>query len=121
MADWGNMYYATDTVAGLTYQSAQDAIVRNAFMNTGKLPNTVDPNFRPIDVDYPVFGFANDLGNVGPAEQTVLYSIGLAQNASVQYLTTRGNETFPSLWTSYYSSDAAVVSDNIRRSNIVLR
>jgi len=105
MADWGNVYWATDSVQGLTWQSGQDVVVRGNFINSGSLPNIADSNFRPIQEDWPVFGFARDLGSLGATPVTTLFTIGLIQQEAVQFVGANGLEQLPSLWTSYWDND----------------
>jgi len=58
--------------------------VRGAFSSSGKLGNTQDTNFRPINQDWPVFGFATDLGDVTGSINTV-YTLGLTQEEAIQF------------------------------------
>jgi hypothetical protein len=95
----------------LTYQSGSDKNVRGAFVSNGKLANTKDTNFRAINSDWPVFGYASDLGTVGGTQATsVLFSIGLYQEEAIQFLGKDGDEILPSLWKSYFSDDVAALS-----------
>lgn len=110
MADWGNVYWATDNVQGLTWQSGQDVVVRGNFMSNGHLPNTADPNFRSIQQDWPVFGFAKDLGSLGSTPVTTLFTIGLLQQQAVQFVGNNGLVQLPSLWTSYWKDDLGALS-----------
>lgn len=109
MADWGNVFWATDAVQGLTWQSGQDIIVRGNFMSNGSLPNSADPNFRPIQQDWPVFGFAKNLGSVGAAPVTTLFTIGLSQQQAIQFVGANGLETLNSLWSNYWSNDTGAM------------
>ncbi|KAL5409434.1 hypothetical protein PMIN06_010398 [Paraphaeosphaeria minitans] len=109
-AEWGNIYYTTDTKHGLTYQSGSDKNVRGAFASNGKLDDTKDTNYRAINSEWPVFGYASDLGTVGSTSTSVLFSIGLYQDEAIQYLGKNGDEILPSLWTSYFSDDVAALS-----------
>ena len=85
--------------------------MRGAFAAGGKLANTKDTNFRPINQDWPVFGYAVDLGNVQSAKPTAtLFSIGLYQQEAVQFNGKDGNVTLPSLWTSYFDDDVTALS-----------
>jgi hypothetical protein len=68
------------------------------------LNNTKDTNYRAIDDNYPVFGFASDLGNVTSSVST-LYTIGLAQEQAVQFDGKDGVQPISSLWTSYFDSE----------------
>ncbi|KAL3453954.1 hypothetical protein BJX65DRAFT_301757 [Aspergillus insuetus] len=103
-AEWGDWYWATNDGASLTYQAGADISVRRAFASNGRLSNTNDANYRAISNEWPVFGFAHDLGFI-QSTASVLFSIGLAQSEAVQY--TGNSDTLapvPSLWTSYFSS-----------------
>lgn len=108
-AEWGDWYWATNTGNGMTFQSGSDVIVRGQFVNNGSLANTQDTNFRPINQDFPVFGFSFPLGNVGATAANTLFTIGLCQDIAIQYLTSSGTESLPSLWTSFFSSNQEAV------------
>lgn len=108
-ADWGYWYWATDNVFNLTYQSGTDSDVRNTFINNGSLGNTNDTNYRPIQQNYPVFGFAIDLGSVGCSTANILFTLGLTQELAVQFNGASGILSVPSLWTSYFNSETDAV------------
>lgn len=108
-SEWGNWYYATDAVDGMTYQSGIDNDVRGAFTSNGKLANSKDTNYRAINSNWPVFGFAIDLGSVGSSAVSTLFSLGLCQNDAIQFDGKNGVVSLPSLWTSYFSDDLAAV------------
>ena len=107
--DYGSWYWATDNVAGLTFQSGADTDVRSAFTTSGVLANTNDTNFRAIGDDYPTFGFAVDLGSVGTTAVSTLFSIGLTQEQAIQFDGANGDVSVPSLWTSYFSTELDAV------------
>jgi hypothetical protein len=108
-ADWGYWYWATDDAPNLSYQSGQDTVVRGEFASKGALGNSKDPNFRPIDQDWPVFAFAHDLGSVDYRVST-LYTLGLTQEEALQFDGATGVVPLTSLWTSYFSSETDAVS-----------
>jgi hypothetical protein len=110
MASWGSIYYATDDTYGSTYQAAADTDVRSTFAKVGKLSNTVDVQHRAVKDRWPVFGFAKDLGRVGQAPKSALFSIGLVQDNAVQFLGSNGIVKLPSLWKSYFKDGLAAVS-----------
>ena len=110
MASWGEVYYATSNVGGMTRQSGQDSVVRGQFMQNGVLTNGADTQFRNIQDRWPVFAFANDLGTVAGTARSVLYTIGLAQKQAVQFLGANGQVVLPALWTSYWPNSAQAVS-----------
>lgn len=109
-ANWGYWYYATKNVAGLTYQSGADVDVRGQFLQSGSLANTQDTNFRGIDDNYPVFGYAVDLGKVGNSSVSTLFQLSLHQENCVQFEGANGNQSVPCLWTSYFSDETSAVS-----------
>lgn len=75
------------------------------------LANTKDTNYRPINQEYPVFGFSVDLGSVTRSVNT-LYTIGLTQQQAIQFDGATGIVPLASLWTSYFSSETDAVSIN---------
>ncbi|KAF2111539.1 glutaminase GtaA [Lophiotrema nucula] len=109
-AEWGNIYYGTDSADSLTYQSGADVDVRGAFTANGKLANSKDSNFRAIDQNWPVFGYAIDLGSVGSSATSTLFSVGLCQGDAIQFLGKDGLTTLSSLWKSYFSDDLAALT-----------
>ncbi|EME49235.1 hypothetical protein DOTSEDRAFT_58479 [Dothistroma septosporum NZE10] len=109
-ADWGNWYYSTANVNGLTFQSGADTTVRGNFAKSGTLPNTRDANYRPINQAYPVFGYAMNYGQVGSGMKSTLFQISLHQNRCVQFQGTKnGVQQLPCMWTNYFASEAAAV------------
>ncbi|KAF4625758.1 hypothetical protein G7Y89_g12403 [Cudoniella acicularis] len=108
-AHWGNWYWSTASSSSLTYQSGTDMTVRGNFLTNGKLPNIQDTNYRAINSNFPVFGFANALGNVGSTPVTTVYTIVHAQQNAIYFNGANGDVSVPSLWTSYFSSDSDLV------------
>ncbi|KAI4650193.1 uncharacterized protein J4E79_009460 [Alternaria viburni] len=109
-AEWGNWYYSTEAVEGLTHKSGADSEVRDAFDNDGSLNNAEDSEFRPINVEWPVFGYALNMGSVGSDVKSQLYTIGLCQDDAIQFLGADGLKNVPSLWKSYFQDDLAALS-----------
>ncbi|KAI4665545.1 uncharacterized protein J4E78_003007 [Alternaria triticimaculans] len=109
-AEWGNWYYSTEAVEGLTYKSGADSEVRDAFDNDGSLNNAEDSEFRPINAEWPVFGYALNMGSVGSDVKSQLYTIGLCQDDAIQFLGADGLKNVPSLWKSYFQDDLAALS-----------
>lgn len=109
-ANWGYWYYATENLAGLTYQSGADTDVRGQFLANGRLANTQDTNYRAIDDAYPVFGFAVDLGKVSTSSVSTLFQLSLHQENCVQFEGANGNQSVPCLWTSYFDDETSAVS-----------
>ncbi len=93
----------------MTFQSGADKAVRGAFQKNGKLANTKDKHFRPINKDFPVFGFSVDLGSVVGLEST-LFTLGLTQELALQFDGQTGIVTLNSLWTSHFSEETDAVS-----------
>lgn len=97
-AAWGTWVWATPDAPDLTYQSGQDLVVRAQFVNTGKLADSNDTNYRAISDNWPVFGFAADLGSLGASPRQVQFSVGHVRTPAVSYL---GQDLQP-LWTTYF-------------------
>jgi hypothetical protein len=108
-ADWGYWYYATKNTTNLSFQQGADTSVRGAFESNGILANTQDTNYRPINQQWPVFGFSSDLGSVTSSVNT-LYTIGLTQQQAIQFAGQTGIVPLASLWTSYFPSETDAVS-----------
>jgi len=102
-ADWGYWYWATQNVLGLTFQSGADKVVRDAFQSKGKLADTTDTNFWPINEDFPVFGSI-----VSPMR--TLFALNLMQEQAIRFEGQNGNITLNSLWTSYFPDETTAVS-----------
>jgi Domain of unknown function (DUF5127)/Domain of unknown function (DUF4965)/Domain of unknown function (DUF1793)/Domain of unknown function (DUF4964) len=101
VAAWGSVVWSTTPRgSGLTYQSGRDATVRNRFIQTGKLGDSDDTDYRAIDDDWPVFAFVHDLGTVAKTAQSVSYSIGHARTPSINY---QGSQ-LAAWWSRYWSS-----------------
>ena len=109
-ANWGYWYYATKNVAGLTYQSGADTAVRGQFLKNGYLANTQDTNYRAIDDNFPVFGFAVDLGKVSTSTVSTLFQLSLHQENCVQFEGANGIQSVPCMWTNYFSDETSAVS-----------
>ncbi|KAA8618543.1 glutaminase GtaA [Pyrenophora tritici-repentis] len=109
-AEWGNWYYATKQVDGLTYMSGADVDVRSMFDKTGSLGNRKDMKFRPINQDWPVFGYALNMGSVGATPRKQLFTIGLCQEDAIHFLGGTGLTILQSLWKSYFGNDLAALS-----------
>lgn len=112
-AHWGNWYWSTAAASSMTYQNGADVTVRQNFLSNGVLPNTQDSNYRAISDDWPVFAFANALGNVGTTPVCTLYTIVHAQQNAIYFDGANGLAAVPSLWTSYFNNDLAMVSSSL--------
>ena len=108
-AEWGTWYWAVHNETGLTYQSGEGMAVRETFANDGKLSNSRDSDFRAISKDWPVFGFAIDLGSVGSEAVNRLFTIGLDQREAIQFDGANGSGAEPSLWTDYFEDGEEAV------------
>ncbi|VDC02380.1 unnamed protein product [Peniophora sp. CBMAI 1063] len=108
---YGSAYLASSST-GATYQTGQDTVVRQQFVNNGKLANTKDTNFRAVSNNWPVFGIAHDLGSVGStASAPAVFVVGHARDPAIQYITAGGVlQSRSSYFWSAYSSAAAAIS-----------
>jgi Domain of unknown function (DUF5127)/Domain of unknown function (DUF4965)/Domain of unknown function (DUF1793)/Domain of unknown function (DUF4964) len=99
LAAWGTVVWATPRRSGLTFQSGRDLDVRGGFCANGKLANSNDTSYRAINDNWPVFGLAVDLGQVGGQAVTVPFAVGQVRTPAVSY---QGQNLQP-LWTTYFS------------------
>ena len=109
-AEWGYWYWTTDESSGMTYQSGEDTVVRGQFSSNGTLANTADTNYRAISSEWPVFGFASDLGSVSSTPVGTLFSLGLTQDEAIQYEGSGSYSPVQSLWKSYFDTDVAAAT-----------
>ena len=109
-ASWGHWFYVTSNVDGLTHQSGRDEDVRGQFISNGALDNSEDGDYRPIEDNYPVFGFANDLGLVGTTSVQSRFAINLMQENNIQLESSSGTRAIPSLWMSTFDNELAALS-----------
>jgi hypothetical protein len=110
-ANWGYWYYATKNVKALTYQSGADVDVRGQFINNSVLANTQDTNYRAIDDQFPVFGFAKDLGQVSSQSVSTLFQISLHQENCVQFESGLNSvQPVPCMWTNYFPTETSAVA-----------
>ncbi|KAK3994663.1 hypothetical protein QBC44DRAFT_43312 [Cladorrhinum sp. PSN332] len=123
-AAWGSWYLATQTTEGLSHQIGSDTTVRKAFEDNQRLDSTVDENFRAVNISWPVFAFAHDLGDVsGSDEVERLFTLGITQDRVINFAgASRTMEPVPGLWRSYYANDTEAVTsfynDYGRASNV---
>ncbi|KAF5369606.1 hypothetical protein D9757_010466 [Collybiopsis confluens] len=108
----GSVYYSTQNIAGTTYQTGQDIVVRAQFLNNGVLSNTQDTNFRAVSNEWPVFAFARSLGTVTTSSsQTALFSVGHVRDPVTKYIQNDGN-TFQAR-SYYFWSTYSTIADAI--------
>lgn len=94
-----------------TYQTGADVTVRAQFINNGRLANTQDNSFRAIQDNWPVFGFAHDLGSVTGATSPVLFSVGHIRDPAIKYIIANGAFQSRSVYFwSQFATPAALVS-----------
>ncbi|KAF9791272.1 hypothetical protein BJ322DRAFT_439174 [Thelephora terrestris] len=83
---YGSIVYSTEQVPGLTYQAGAAGVVKPAFQTTGALNNSVDPQFRVIQNNWPTVAFAHNLGTVlSTKTPPIVYTIGYVRDPLVQF------------------------------------
>ncbi|KAG5917339.1 hypothetical protein E4U42_007270 [Claviceps africana] len=103
-AAWGNWYWSTADTQGVTYKIGADKDVRGQFLSTGRLDGQVDTQYRAVKDRWPVFSLSRDLGKVGGNAVSTLFTIGVAQKNSIEFIGQASQpQALPSLWTSYFS------------------
>ncbi|KAG7090517.1 hypothetical protein E1B28_009628 [Marasmius oreades] len=104
MASDGTLYHATNAGNGVTWETGGHYAIRGWFLSQGSVNNTKNPDFRNINDNYPIFGYAHDLGSVTSTPVSVVWAVGLARNPVIRQ--TSGSDTLDLLpyWTTKYSS-----------------
>lgn len=109
-AAWGYWYYATNNGDSVTYQSGGHTTVRGEYVDNGSLKNSNDTKFRAINDDFPVFGFAKDLGSVGSTSVETVFTINLLQRNSVQFNAGGGMKPVQSFWTNKHPDELSALT-----------
>lgn len=111
MAEWGELYWSTDTGNNLTTSTGLSAQhTRQYFAKHGRLSGTVDTEFRPINSAEPVFAFAK-VFKASNKHQSSLFTIGLVQDQVLQVnLPQRGYETAYPLFQRYFNTTGDMIA-----------
>lgn len=107
----GSAVYSAYNATGLTFQSGEDGVVRAAFIADGKLANSQDTAYRAVNDRWPVFAFAQDLGNVACQTDPLVFSIGHIRDPAAEYLLAGGVTQQRS---SYFFTEFATFTDAIK-------
>ncbi|KAG6035475.1 hypothetical protein E4U41_006078 [Claviceps citrina] len=109
-AAWGTWYWSTADQQGVSYKIGADVDVRGQFLQSGRLDNKVDSQFRAVRDRWPVFAFSRNLGTVRASPVSTLFTIGVAQKNSIQFTGQAAQpQAVPSLWTSYFPTERDLV------------
>ena len=96
----------------MSYQVGAAGVVKPAFQTTGALNNSVDPQFRAIQNNWPTVAFAHDLGTVLTTKTPpVVYAIGYVRDPLLQLWSL---PNVNDLRGSYYFTRYNSVSDMVR-------
>ncbi|KAJ6569518.1 hypothetical protein B0H19DRAFT_697259 [Mycena capillaripes] len=110
-SQYGTWSYSILNGKGVTAQIGRDVTVRAQFLNNGVLSTVKDNNFRAISDSWPVFGLAKDLGKVGTAPATALFSIGHIREPAIKYVLAGNAKQERSLYFwSKFSTSSQVIS-----------
>ncbi|KAF9008954.1 DUF1793-domain-containing protein [Cyathus striatus] len=107
---YGSAFYAIEKTSTTTYQTGADVTVRAQFVNSGKLLNTKDTNFRAISNNWPVFAFAQDLGNVSSTSASTVFTVGHVRDPALQYIVANGLQLRYLYFWSHFSSVQSLIA-----------
>lgn len=99
-AEWGQLHFSAP--ANVRFEAGTSAKLRQRFARTGTLQNQVDPRFRSIMDEEPVFAFAKSFHMNASRSQSVLFTIAHVQDPVVQFASARGLTMMRPLWKSYF-------------------
>ncbi|KAF2400297.1 glutaminase A [Trichodelitschia bisporula] len=112
-AEWGTLYFTAP--ADAQHECGTSALLRQRFSKTGALQNQVDPKFRSIMDEEPVFAYSKSFAlsksahGSGTFSDSVTFTIAHLQDPVVQYASERGLTLMRPLWKSWFFSDAALI------------
>ena len=107
-AEWGTLQFTGPAHA--SHQAGTSAILRQGFSRTATLQNVVDPRFRGIMDEEPVFAFSKTFKLNGTSasgeksHESALFTIAHVQDPVIHFASARGLTLMKPLWASYFSS-----------------
>lgn len=105
MAAWGSMLWSTSPQRStLSYGSGWDSAVRGQFARRGALASTVDPRFRAIEDEPPVFAYCHDLGRVGAPVTGASFVLGHVRNPAISYLESALEPAWSPFWNGSFET-----------------
>ncbi|KZV70717.1 hypothetical protein PENSPDRAFT_607034 [Peniophora sp. CONT] len=115
-AAWGSIYYASPRTPNTTWRTGGHLDTRGQFVQNSTLDNTQDTVFRGITDNFPVFAFAQDLGNIQQTSAPLVWAVAnirdSASNGVVTYTDLSQQLRTRSLYyRSRYTDDGALLSD----------
>ncbi|KZV70716.1 hypothetical protein PENSPDRAFT_607027 [Peniophora sp. CONT] len=116
-ADWGNVYYAALNTSNTTFRAAAASATRGQFVQNGTLDNTEDmTSRRPVDINFPVFAFSQDLGSIQQTSKTLVWAVANVRdsdsNSAIRYTDLSRQPQNRSLYyRNIYTEDSVLLSD----------
>ncbi|KAF8724482.1 hypothetical protein RHS02_08549, partial [Rhizoctonia solani] len=123
-AQWGTVYLATNRTSGTTWQTGAETPIRDTFLRSGTLRNTIDTDFRPVNDTWPIMAIAQDLGAVTTQAQVVTFTVGHSRDPAVKYFSKAGEQARSLYFRSKFSSEVEAVRyavsdyDNARTASV---
>ncbi|KAF8678281.1 hypothetical protein RHS04_05236 [Rhizoctonia solani] len=123
-AQWGTVYLATNRTSGTTWQTGAETPIRDTFLRSGTLRNTIDTDFRPVNDTWPIMAIAQDLGEVATQAQVVTFTVGHSRDPAVKYFSEAGEQARSLYFRSQFSSEVEAVRyavseyDNARTASV---
>ncbi|KAG8872279.1 hypothetical protein FRB98_009705 [Tulasnella sp. 332] len=124
-SEQGQVYFATTNTSSLTYMTGfADVTTRPYSTVNGVLDNTVNSTFRALNLSWPVFSFAHDIGTVGITESSpTVYAIGRVRDPAIEYILANNITQERSLyfWSQYSSVNDALSAFILDYPNALIR
>lgn len=76
---------------------------------TGSLNNTQDTSYRAINLDWPCFALAKDLGNITSATSPTVFAMGLSRDPAISYQTSSGSQSRSLFYKTQFGNDPDAV------------
>ncbi|KIY67800.1 hypothetical protein CYLTODRAFT_396361 [Cylindrobasidium torrendii FP15055 ss-10] len=103
MAEDSFLWFASsNTNNNTTYKSGAWPICRKRFTDYGYLDNALDTDYRAVDEGggWPVYAFAQDLGNISSTSDTAVWALGLTRDPLVPFKTSKRKPHYTTKYTN---------------------
>ncbi|CAE6445178.1 unnamed protein product, partial [Rhizoctonia solani] len=108
-ARWGTAYLAANRTDGTTWQTGQDSVLRDTFLKSGVLTNSVDTQFRGVNDRWPIMAIAQNLGAVTTQPQVATFVLGHSRDPAIEYNTGSGRQQRSLYFRSKFTSEVDAV------------
>ncbi|TFL06559.1 hypothetical protein BDV98DRAFT_588814 [Pterulicium gracile] len=111
MGEDGATYYAIQLSNNLSWRTGADMVTRGHFIDNGRLPNTLDDDFRKLKDAFPVMALSVDLGPVRALTEPAVWAVGKTRDPSINFQGESGLQERSSYFRSTYANMSIAIDD----------